>query len=43
MTDGSKLVGVGTLKEQVEPALAVRPILPRDRLEIGTRRFTCCA
>ena len=29
MTDGSKLVGVGTLKEQVETALTVRPILPQ--------------
>ena len=37
MTDGSKLVGVGKLKEQVETALTVRPILPRDRLELGTR------
>ena len=43
MTDGSKLVGVGTLNEQVETALAVRPILPHDCLELGTRRFPGCA
>ena len=43
MTDGSKLVGVGTLKERAETALTVRPILPRDRQELGRRRFPCCA
>ena len=29
MTDGSKLVGMRTLKEQVETALTVCPILPQ--------------
>ena len=38
MTDGSKSVGMETLKEQEETALTVRPILPRDRLELGRRR-----
>ena len=43
MTDVSKSVRVETLKEQEGTGLTVRPILPRDRLELGTRRFPGCA
>ena len=43
MTDGSKSGRVATLHEQERTALTVRPILRRDRLALGTRRFPHCA
>ena len=42
MIDGSRSGSMATLQEWEETALTVRPILRRDRLELGARRSPHC-